>query len=120
MQIASERFWVLSYLVKELKKNQKLQIQALVGATRNISASPEWDRFSGFTYVSDLFLPQLQILHSIRHNNPEIVVGTTLFCRVAGVEPVTNHLELEVVRVEPYERSQAELIRLARCPIGDS
>jgi exoribonuclease R len=130
LQDSSSRFWILSYiwynLLKEGKNCATRELICLVGQTRDVSASPEVTRFAGGPcgslrrYVSDVFIPEIQLVHFVQHDRADVRVGTTLHCLVRQVQPLIGLLELEVIAVDDKEDSSAEIIKAALIPALDS
>lgn len=63
-----------------------------------------------FTYVSDVYIPEVQLAHTITHHRNDVLVGAVLECRITRVQPTQGVLELAIERVLPggderhYER----------------
>lgn len=143
LQDASTRYWILRYIwmtLLDCGRQPARLLQCLVGSTRDVSASPaygrgcasEWPGHTQITqcavqskkktcpYVSDVYIPELQITHVLYHDRVDARVGTTLSCRVARIEPDLNLLELDIVSVAPFEASTEEIMRQALLPAADS
>ncbi|KPA75491.1 putative mitochondrial mitochondrial exoribonuclease DSS-1 [Leptomonas pyrrhocoris] len=61
---------------------------------------PRWrQREAEFTYVSDIYLPEVQLVHTITHHRDDIRVGAVVECEVARVQPTQGVLELNILRV---------------------
>ncbi|CCW66626.1 unnamed protein product [Phytomonas sp. Hart1] len=52
-----------------------------------------------YRYISELYLPELQLVHTLYHNSPSVLVGAVVECRVTHVQPMQGVMELEVVTV---------------------
>ncbi|KAG5511630.1 hypothetical protein JKF63_07226 [Porcisia hertigi] len=63
-----------------------------------------------FTYVSDVYIPEVQLAHTIAHHRDDVRVGAVVECHIARVQPTQGLLELVIERVLPggderhYER----------------
>lgn len=63
-----------------------------------------------FTYVSDIYIPEVQFVHTFTHHRDDVRVGAVVECEIARVQPTQGVLELSIVRVLPggderhYER----------------
>ncbi|CAC9440883.1 putative mitochondrial exoribonuclease DSS-1 [Leishmania infantum JPCM5] len=63
-----------------------------------------------FTYVSDVYIPEVQLAHTITHHRDDVLVGAVLECHITRVQPTQGVLELAIERVLPggderhYER----------------
>lgn len=152
LQDGSNRFWALTYMQQQQrrqtehkqqqtyndnrsnsndgKKNKERTYVCLVGETRRIAGSPEYPRNSGSAaaalaallpnrgraslsrtvplpqssqpplFVSEVYLPELQLAHRVFHSRGDIVrVGAVVECRVAALWPTQDVLELAVVGV---------------------
>lgn len=53
------------------------------------------------TFVSDIYIPRLQLAHTILHNNAAVRVGAVVVCEVACVKPTQGILDLRIVKVLP-------------------
>lgn len=129
LQDLSSRYWLLSYiwsnLLKEGKEQSTRLLRAFVGITRDVSAAPDYGRWDNAIqqqashltspqqqqsrYISDVYLPELQMTEVIVHNRPDVRVGTTVSCRVRAIHPMQDILQLEVVAVEPTESMEDEM-----------
>ncbi|GET85637.1 mitochondrial exoribonuclease DSS-1, putative [Leishmania tarentolae] len=62
------------------------------------------------TYVSDVYIPEVQLAHTITHHRDDVLVGAVLECHITRVQPTQGVLELAIDRVLPggderhYER----------------
>jgi hypothetical protein len=115
------------------------QLQCLVGSTTRIDFSPEYERpvkasvsvndpdpllFRRAnqwliaekarhrpTFMSEVYLPELQMTHALFHSNDAVQIGSTVHCEVEMVDPLQGLLMLNVVAVSSFEAS-AEAIPL--------
>ncbi|KPI83322.1 putative Mitochondrial exoribonuclease DSS-1 [Leptomonas seymouri] len=67
-------------------------------------------RVPEFTYVSDIYIPEVQLVHTITHHRDDVRVGAVVRCEIARVQPTQGVLELSILGVLPggderhYER----------------
>ncbi|KAG5487467.1 hypothetical protein LSCM1_07422 [Leishmania martiniquensis] len=80
-------------------------------ASLQIDAEARWRQETPeFTYVSDVYIPEVQLAHTIAHHCDDVRVGAVLECHIARVQPTQGLLELVIARVLPggderhYER----------------
>ncbi|KAG5487810.1 hypothetical protein LSCM4_07488 [Leishmania orientalis] len=80
-------------------------------ASLQVDAVARWRQETPeFTYVSDVYIPEVQLAHTIAHHRDDVRVGAVLECHVARVQPTQGVLELVIERVLPggderhYER----------------
>lgn len=120
MQMRSDRFWVLRFLEKKMMANKEKNIntptllRCFVGATEYIAGNPEAHRVQStkFKFRSDVFIPEVQLVHSIYHNRDDMLVGVTATARLVAVEPYTDKLLLEVQDVSFEEDLQRQLAKM--------
>jgi hypothetical protein len=74
-------------------------------------ADDRWrQRGPEFTYVSDIYLPEVQLVHTVPHHHHDVRVGAVVECAIARVQPTQGVLELDILGVLPggderhYER----------------
>ncbi|CUG61792.1 mitochondrial exoribonuclease DSS-1, putative [Bodo saltans] len=125
LQDSSSRFWLLTYIWVNLLqegRNPGRILKCLVGSTRDIRACPlhQQTQFGGCEFVSDIFIPEIQMTHTLLHSHAQACVGTTLDCEIKDIDPSLNVLVLRVVHVHPYEGSTEEILRQALIPASDS
>lgn len=127
LQDASSRFWLLTYIWKNLLqegKNPRRVLKCLVGCTRDIRAAPLHQQAAlghpGASFVSDIFIPEIQMTHTLLHSDIAACIGTTLDCVVEDIDPTLNILVLRIIQVHPYEGSNEEILRQALIPASDS
>ncbi|KAG5486553.1 hypothetical protein CUR178_07920 [Leishmania enriettii] len=80
-------------------------------ASLQVDAVARWRQETPeFTYVSDVYIPEVQLAHTIAHHRDDVRVGAVLECHIARVQPTQGVLELVIERVLPggderhYER----------------
>ncbi|CAJ1005501.1 putative RNB domain containing protein [Leishmania naiffi] len=80
-------------------------------ASLQVDAVARWRQETPeFTYVSDVYIPEVQLAHTITHHLDSVRVGAVLECHIARVQPTQGLLELVIDRVLPggderhYER----------------
>ena len=118
MQIRSDRFWVLRFLEKKLLTGREVGaptlLRCFVGATEYIAGNPEAHRVrsSKFKFRSDVFIPEVQLVHSIFHDRDDMLVGVTATARLVMVEAYTDRLLLEVQTVAFEEDIQRQLAKM--------
>lgn len=140
LQEKSTRYWILRYMEKvwlaskkktssnpEVVQGSEKTFLCYVGETKNVSASPEYDRFystfeaavsavSGrknnknskrwnqnkleFTYISHIYIPEVQLTHTLYHHCSEVKVGAVIECRITKLCPVQGVLEMSLVAVK--------------------
>lgn len=98
-----------------------------VGETKNVSLAPEYGRFCcnfeeavsaiggkaydknlrswrqeklEFTYVSHIYIPELQLTHTIHHDCSQVRVGAVIECRIVQLCPVQGVLEMSLVAIK--------------------
>lgn len=123
LQDKSTRFWILRYIEKMAVK--KKVFLCLVGETKNVSGCPEYSRelidFEAavsavsprgnplpasagqkpqFLYVSQLFIPDVQITHTLQHSCSSVKVGAVVECSVKNVWATQGVLEMELLSVK--------------------
>eukprot|EP00658_Telonema_sp_P-2_P020974 TRINITY_DN18328_c0_g2_i3.p1 TRINITY_DN18328_c0_g2~~TRINITY_DN18328_c0_g2_i3.p1 ORF type:complete len:199 (+),score=42.64 TRINITY_DN18328_c0_g2_i3:182-778(+) len=59
------------------------------------------------TYVSDVYIPRLQMIHTMYHNDPTLAVGTAVRCRVELCDPMLGNLIIKPIGVVSKEQSDA-------------
>lgn len=124
LQDGSTRFWTLTYVQQQiLEGGGEKRCMCLVGETKDVTAAPEYPRYGpaipfGSTraptdthqqggkqpsrrFVSEIYIPELQLAHRVFHSHPGVVVGAVVECRVVKVQPTQDVLQLQVVRVHP-------------------
>lgn len=136
MQIKSDRFWILKFLHEKMKKLRTsstagnellslsspfLTLRCFVGATEYIRGCPEADRSmrSQFDFRSDVYIPEVQMVHSVFHNRSDMLVGVTCICRVLEIDPYLDRMVLEVESTRYEQDVQEELSKVVTL-IADS
>lgn len=98
-----------------------------VGETKNVSLAPEYGRFYcnfeeavsaiggkpynnnlrswrqeklEFTYISHIYIPELQLTHTIRHDCSQVRIGAVIECRIVQLCPVQGVLEMSLVAIK--------------------
>ena len=130
------------------RSNLKRELQCLVGSTTRIDFSPEYRRApqcggkmdsmdrrlfrkanqwlieqkctQHHSFMSEVYLPEIQMTHVLFHSNSDVQVGSTVHCEVEVVDPQQELLMLHVARVSPYEASADEIMRQALTAARDS
>lgn len=131
LQDKSSRYWILRYMEQQVlqarKAGKEKKYLCFIGETKNVSASPEYNRFHTsfeetvkaltkphydlydprwkqgkvkYAFVSQIYLPEVQLTHTIYHNCSVAKVGVVIECRVHCLEPVQGALELELTAVK--------------------
>lgn len=59
------------------------------------------------TYVSDVYIPRLQMIHTMYHNDPDLSVGNAVKCRVELCDPMLGNLIVRPIGVVSKEQSDA-------------
>jgi exoribonuclease R len=112
-QTNSTRYWVLKYL-QDLNRRS---LQCIVGFTHDISGCPDEERAiaTRYRFRSDVFVPELQLLHTVCHNDASVRTGSLLNCAVDRLYPETGVLELRLLRSEaPREGMIESLVKFAK------
>lgn len=113
MQLQSERYWILSYLRKLTVLDPSRHFSCLVGETRKIDACADGPRPPNATFVSDVYLPEVQLLHEVLHSDPAVRAGVGLQCCIAAIDPDSDRLILTIVGREANEAMVSLLARAA-------
>eukprot|EP00796_Vickermania_ingenoplastis_P010670 gene10670-7414_t len=130
LQDKSTRYWILRQMEKLVKAEKGLRtFLCFVGETKNVAGSPEYERFHNtfneavaavsnpiyppggdverfmqrkreFTYVSQIYIPEVQMTHTIHHSCNGAKVGAVVECRVLRIRPTQGVLEMSVVAVK--------------------
>lgn len=143
LQDKSTRYWILRYMEKIVNGigfPKRSSFICLVGETKRVSSAPEYSHFRysflemvetlssspscisasrcspqklEFTFVSHIYLPEVQLAHTVRHSDPEVKVGAVIECRVTHIFPVQGILELVVqsVKKEGDERYYERILK---------
>lgn len=126
MQMKSDRFWILKYLLKQQQDNEQkkelLRLRCFVGSTEYIRGCPEADRqmSSRFQFRSDVYIPEVQMVHSVYHNRTDMLIGVTCVCVVRKeIDPYLDRMELEVESTI-YEQDVQESLSKVVTLIADS
>lgn len=131
MQIKSDRFWILKYLQAKKTKmmmnndsnnnNVPLQLRCFVGGTEYIRGCPEADRrmSAAFAFRSDVYIPEVQMVHSVYHNRSDMLVGVTCMCNVLDIDPYLDRMVLEVDSIQ-YEKDVQQALSKVVTLIADS
>jgi exoribonuclease R len=103
MQLKTDRFWILRFLEKKLAADPLLKLRCYVGATEFIQACPEIAQPPGSRaparFRSDVYVPEVQMVHAVYHDREDMLVGVTAVCRIAAIDAYLDRLALEVVQV---------------------
>ena len=109
MQKKSVRFWVLTYLQQVvLRANRDAVLKCLVGYTYYVGSCAEYRSARKTDYVSEIYIGELQITHSICHSIPGITPGMSLICKVKELIPLLDVFELEIVEAVKSSSISAE------------
>ncbi|KAH8604276.1 RNB domain [Trypanosoma vivax] len=69
-------------------------------AQRTVPLAGRWQqRRHEYSYVSDIYIPELQLVHTVTHCLQEVAIGAVVECEVLLVRPTQGHLSLTVVKV---------------------
>lgn len=140
LQDKSSRYWILRYMenlwlqskqetpdVYQGQPRKEKTFLCYVGETKNVSASPEYDRFHctfdeavsiisakqhgkyskrwnqeklEFSYISHIYIPEVQLTHTLHHHSSEVKVGAVIECRIKKLCPVQGVLEMSLVSIK--------------------
>ena len=114
MQTNSQRYWSLKYLADQQASQGALRLDAVVGFTHDVSACPDTSRelSRAFRYRSDVFIPSIQTLEVVYHNDSSVEVGSELHCAIQALEPTTSRLVLRHLQTKKKRQDIVE--RLAK------
>ncbi|CCW64560.1 unnamed protein product [Phytomonas sp. EM1] len=87
--------------LRSRERNPALEIEVTHGRGSDLpeSVNSLHQSTPEYRYISKLYLPELQLVHTLFHNNPSVLVGAIAECRVTRVEPTQGVVEFEVVTV---------------------
>ena len=100
LQDKSSYFWLLTFIKETLVgPNGDEPLECIVGCTREISGAMEEERHlrlgrRGYRFCSDVYLPRLQMVHFMYHNEESLQAGWSVFCKVAKCDPLQGILDL--------------------------
>jgi hypothetical protein len=102
MQIASTRYWILKYLQDTVVPKKPL-LRCIVGFTHDVGGCPDEPRqlAGAYRFRSDVFIPDVQLLHTVHHNDASVSVGSELHCQVEHLQPETDVLTLRLISARP-------------------
>jgi hypothetical protein len=96
------------------------RLKCLVGQSTDISSTAfirQVQRQRGslprFTISSDIYIPELQLTHTVLHSNPDVRAGSVVWCKILRLDPMLDVLQLEVDRVSAAEDTTETMSKLA-------
>ena len=111
LQNSSIYFWALSYIENLLKKEEKLELTAIVAMNINIESSPTM-QYANTRYVARVLLQKFLIVVCLYHNEDKLAPGDAIQVVAKSVDPIQLSLLLQLAPNWKRETRQLDLVQL--------